>query len=79
MVWSDEFNGPAGTPPNPKYWTHEIGDGALNGITGWGNGEFQYYTDSTDNAALDGDGNLVITARKTPTDTNLACWYGPRG
>ncbi len=76
LVWSDEFNDPAGTPPNPKYWTHEIGDGALNGITGWGNGEFQYYTDSTDNAATDGEGNLVITARKTSTDTNLACWYG---
>ena len=77
LVWSDEFNEPAGTPPNPEYWTHEIGDGALNGITGWGNGEFQYYTNSTDNAATDGAGNLVITARKVDENADLICWYGP--
>jgi len=64
MVWSDEFDDPAGTPPNPAYWTYEIGDGAANRIPGWGNQELQYYTSSTENSATDGNGNLVITARE---------------
>ncbi len=74
LVWSDEFNDPAGTPPNPANWTHEIGDGTVNGIPGWGNRELEYYTDSTDNAATDGNGNLVITAREA--DDSLQCYYG---
>lgn len=75
LVWSDEFNEPAGTPPNPANWGYEIGDGAVNRIPGWGNDELQYYTDSTENAATDGAGNLVITAREA--DGSLACYYGP--
>ena len=74
MVWSDEFNDPAGTPPNPANWGYEIGDGTVNGIPGWGNGELQYYTDSADNAATDGSGNLVITAKEA--DGSLECYYG---
>jgi beta-glucanase (GH16 family) len=77
LVWSDEFNGPAGTPPNRNVWKHELGDGALNEIVGWGNSEFQYYTNSTDNSAMDGAGNLVIRLDDTPADTDLVCWYGP--
>ncbi|MCB8942409.1 MAG: family 16 glycosylhydrolase [Ardenticatenaceae bacterium] len=77
MVWSDEFNGTAGTPPNPNVWKHELGDGTLNSNPGWGNGESQYYTNSTDNAALDGAGNLALTVHKVNTATsNLECWYG---
>jgi beta-glucanase (GH16 family) len=75
MLWSDEFDDPAGTPPNPSHWTHEIGDGTVNGIPGWGNSELQYYTDSTENSATDGEGNLVITVKET--DGSLACYYGP--
>lgn len=71
LVWSDEFDGPAGAPPNPSSWTHEIGGG------GWGNEELQYYTDRTDNASLDGAGNLVITLREADPSTGLQCWYGP--
>ena len=75
MVWSDEFNDPAGTPPNPANWGYEIGDGTVNGIPGWGNGELQYYTDSPDNASTDGSGNLVIRALEA--DGSLTCYYGP--
>ncbi|HUH08811.1 MAG TPA: carbohydrate binding domain-containing protein [Egibacteraceae bacterium] len=75
LVWSDEFDGPAGSPPDPDHWTHEIGDGLVNGLSGWGNSERQYYTDSTDNAAHDGAGNLVITAEEA--DGSLQCYYGP--
>jgi beta-glucanase (GH16 family) len=64
LVWSDEFDGPAGAPPDPSFWTHELGDGSASGIPGWGNDELQHYTDATDNAALDGRGHLVVTARR---------------
>jgi len=56
LVWSDEFNGPAGGPPNPTNWNYDLGAG------GWGNGEAETYTNSTQNAYQDGNGNLVISA-----------------
>ena len=56
LVWSDEFNGPAGTPPDPNNWDYDLGAG------GWGNGELENYTNSTNNAFQDGNGNLVIRA-----------------
>ena len=75
LAWSDEFNDAAGTAPDPTKWGYELGDGTVNGIPGWGNDELQYYTDSTDNAATDGSGNMVITARAA--DGSLQCYYGP--
>ncbi|MEV6369318.1 family 16 glycosylhydrolase [Micromonospora musae] len=69
VTWSDDFNGPAGTPPDQNKWKYDIGGG------GWGNNELQYYTSSTRNAALDGNGNLVITARRE-NPANHSCWYG---
>ena len=77
LVWSDEFNGPAGARPNPNVWKFELGDGALNNIVGWGNSEFQFYTDSAENSFMDGTGNLVIRLQDTAPDTDLVCWYGP--
>lgn len=60
LSWSDEFNGTAGTLPDPTKWNYDIG----NGTDGWGNQEFQYYTDRPENLSLDGNGNLVITAKR---------------
>jgi beta-glucanase (GH16 family) len=60
IVWSDEFNGRFGRRPSPHRWRFEIGGH-------WGAGELQYYTDRVGrkaNAALDGRGHLVITARE---------------
>jgi beta-glucanase (GH16 family) len=74
LVWSDEFDDAAGTPPDPGNWTNEIGDGALNGIEGWGNSELQYYTADPANAVTDGNGNLVVTLREA--DGSLECFYG---
>ena len=54
LVWSDEFNGPAATPPDATKWNYDLGGG------GWGNGEAEVYTNSTNNAFQDGSGNLVI-------------------
>jgi uncharacterized protein (TIGR03437 family) len=61
LVWSDEFSGPANTPPDSSKWVYDLGAG------GWGNNELQAYTNSTDNAYLDGNGNLVIRALRSPT------------
>lgn len=75
MVWSEEFNEPAGTPPNPEFWTYEIGDVTPDGKNGWGNDELQYYTDDPANAATDGQGNMVLTVRRD--DGTRDCYYGP--
>ena len=70
LTWSDEFNGTAGSPPDPAKWSHDTGG------SGWGNSELEDYTDSTANAALSGTGQLAITARTTGT-AGQTCWYGP--
>ncbi|WP_200207099.1 glycoside hydrolase family 16 protein [Micromonospora coerulea] len=69
VTWSDDFTGAAGAPPDANKWRYDIGGG------GWGNNELQYYTSSTRNAALDGNGNLVITARRE-NPGGYGCWYG---
>jgi uncharacterized protein (TIGR03437 family) len=56
LVWSDEFNGAAGSPPDPTKWNYDLGGG------GWGNGEAETYTNSPNNVFQDGNGNLVIRA-----------------
>ncbi|MGO4918449.1 family 16 glycosylhydrolase [Maribacter spongiicola] len=54
LIWSDEFD--VDGAPNPANWTYDLGAG------GWGNGEAQEYTDSSDNVIVE-DGVLKITAR----------------
>ncbi|MCX6283125.1 MAG: glycoside hydrolase family 16 protein [Bacteroidetes bacterium] len=61
LVWSDDFNGTAGMSPDSAKWQFDIGTGPNH--DGWGNAELEYYTNRTSNASLDGNGNLVITAR----------------
>ncbi|MGB5338947.1 MAG: family 16 glycosylhydrolase, partial [Gammaproteobacteria bacterium] len=53
-VWFDDF---LGTSLNPSNWTAELGYGDF----GWGNNEWQNYTDDEANLRVEG-GNLVITA-----------------
>lgn len=69
LVWSDEFNGAAGSAVDQSKWRFDIGG------SGWGNNELQYYTNSTRNAAMDGAGNLTITARRE-NPSNYQCHYG---
>ena len=57
LVWSDEFEGAAGTSPNPANWVFDIG-------TDWGNAQLEWTTDRPENVSLDGAGNLRITARR---------------
>ncbi|HEY3020325.1 MAG TPA: family 16 glycosylhydrolase [Solirubrobacteraceae bacterium] len=56
-VWADEFNGPAGAPPDPSKWSFDTGR--------WGAsaGEQQDYTDRAANVSTDGAGHLRIVAR----------------
>lgn len=60
LVWQDEFDGTQGQSPDATKWAFDIGTGE----GGWGNQELQYYTDRSENISLDGNGNLVITARR---------------
>ena len=64
LVWSDEFNGASGTAVDPSNWVFDTGG------DGFGNSELEYYTDTTNNAAMDGNGNLVITAKKETHGSN---------
>jgi beta-glucanase (GH16 family) len=75
LAWSDEFDGPAGTPPDPATWGYDLGDGTAAGIVGWGNLELQDYTASPTNAAMDGEGHLAITVLRA--DGSVRCYYGP--
>jgi beta-glucanase (GH16 family) len=64
QVWHDEFEGAVGTAPDPTKWSYETGG------WGWGNKELQNYTNSPTNGALDGNGNLVLTARAEMSGMN---------
>jgi beta-glucanase (GH16 family) len=64
LTWNDEFDGNAGTAPDASKWNHDVGGG------GWGNDQLEFNTDSLDNAALDGDGHLVITTIKQQFGAN---------
>lgn len=60
LTWSDDFEGIAGSSPDKLKWTYDIG----TGNNGWGNSELEYYTNRPSNVQLNGEGQLVITARK---------------
>ncbi|HMG53578.1 MAG TPA: family 16 glycosylhydrolase [Kofleriaceae bacterium] len=69
LIWSDEFNGAAGTFPDATKWSYDVGN---NG--GWGNGESEFYcaagssaapcSAANPNAFMNGSGSLVIRARR---------------
>lgn len=56
LVWFDEFDQSDVSLDNTK-WGYDTGYGG----DGWGNDEWQLYTDSPDNVKVE-DGNMVITA-----------------
>ncbi|MFC8278091.1 ricin-type beta-trefoil lectin domain protein [Streptomyces sp. NPDC057271] len=68
VTFAEEFDGPAGSAVDAGRWQLETGDNVANH-------ERQYYTAGTANAALDGQGHLVITARRE-NPGNYTCWYG---
>ncbi|HEU5353997.1 MAG TPA: carbohydrate-binding protein [Actinocrinis sp.] len=54
-VFSDDFSGAAGSAPSSANWFYDIG-------TGYGTGEKEQTTSSTNNVYLDGNGHLVLKA-----------------
>jgi beta-glucanase (GH16 family) len=68
VTFADEFNGAAGTAVDTRKWNLEVGDNVNNH-------ERQYYTNRTSNASMNGQGQLVITARRE-NPGNYNCWYG---
>ncbi|MFI5930913.1 discoidin domain-containing protein [Actinoplanes sp. NPDC051494] len=56
LVFNDEFNDGSGTKPSTAKWTYDPGVPQ--------NGEVQYYSENSNNAQTDGQGNLVIEARR---------------
>src|SRR5260370_24352272 len=70
LVWSDEFNGPAGSAPSGADWNFVLGKNNANG-------ELEFYCPPGNNNAPcsaahpnifeDGNGNLVISAHRNPT------------
>jgi beta-glucanase (GH16 family) len=68
LVWSEEFQGVAGTPPDKTKWSPDKGG------SGWGNEQLEYDTDNQ-NVYQDGHGNLVLEAR-ADNPQGYWCWYG---
>jgi beta-glucanase (GH16 family) len=60
LSWHDEFDGPM---INPSNWRYETGG------SGWGNAEWEYYTNRPENARIE-NGHLVIEARAEKYDIN---------
>lgn len=73
----DDFAGTSGSAPNPAIWTPRVGAG--------GGGQLMAYTTSTNNAYLDGSGNLVVAALSETTTVNgqtynyTSAWLDTRG
>ncbi len=61
-VWRDDFNGPARTTLDRAQWLYDLGHSYPGGAWNWGTGEVEAMTDSPANVAMDGAGNLAITA-----------------
>jgi beta-glucanase (GH16 family) len=57
LTWSDEFNAPSGSSPDPAKWN------IVTAGEGFGNNELETYTDRPANLQQQ-NGNLVITVRK---------------
>ena len=61
LTLDQTFDGPKGQAPDPKVWGRDVGPARQNG-------ELQTYTDGPANAFLDGEGHLVIEARREPKE-----------
>jgi beta-glucanase (GH16 family) len=64
LTWSDEFDGPAGSPPSPERWVHDVGG------HGFGNAQLEFNTARPENASHDGEGHLVLRALREDYQSN---------
>ncbi|HZU49451.1 MAG TPA: glycoside hydrolase family 16 protein [Mycobacterium sp.] len=83
-LFHDEFDGPAGSAPNPANWTVATHRTPIKNPVGWDRPEFFYqYRDDRRNVFVDGNSNLVLRATKDG-DTYYGGlvsgnWRGPIG
>jgi beta-glucanase (GH16 family) len=68
VVWNEDFNGASGQGVDGSKWNFDTGGG------GFGNQELEYYNSGTSNVYQDGQGHLVIEARRE--SGGHSCWYG---
>ncbi|WP_432994543.1 ricin-type beta-trefoil lectin domain protein [Dactylosporangium sp. CA-233914] len=68
VVWNEDFNGASGQGVDSSKWNFDTGGG------GFGNSELEYYNSGTSNVYQDGQGHLVIEARRE--SGGHSCWYG---
>ena len=54
LIWNDEFDG---SSLDLTKWSFQTGTGSQYGLTDWGNGELEYYTEK--NVSLK-KGNLIL-------------------
>ncbi|MFD5636344.1 glycoside hydrolase family 16 protein [Streptomyces sp. NPDC127077] len=64
QVFVDDFTGAAGSGVNTTNWQYTTGTSYPGGPANFGTGEVETMTSSTNNVALDGNGNLLITPRR---------------
>ena len=65
-LWQDSFDGSAGSSPSTADWLVRTGTQYPGGAAHWGTGSVETATASPGNVALDGAGNLKITAVRDP-------------
>jgi beta-glucanase (GH16 family) len=56
LIWSDEFNQPLGSGPDPTKWSYDLG---IGNPPGWGNDELETYTNSRSNSLIVSDANAT--------------------
>ncbi|RDL38629.1 uncharacterized protein BP5553_02969 [Venustampulla echinocandica] len=66
VLWSDDFNGPAGRQADRSIWNYELASDLNGGI--------QEYIDEAQEASLTGDGSLIISPQKHQSGN----WYSAR-
>ena len=74
LLWSDEFDGNPDSSPRESYWNFDLGDGTSAGIPGWGNDEREWYL--AEQARINGNSELVITAERNLTNDLYPAYYG---
>jgi beta-glucanase (GH16 family) len=79
LLWSDDFDGEIGSPPDGDRWVYNLGG------HGWGNSELQVYTDRRENVSIAADVDaksgkaLAITALTMPDGTITSARITTRG
>lgn len=70
LLFADEFNGPAGSAPDPAWWFVVPARENIKNPVFWDRPEnMGQYRDDREHVFMDGNGNLVIRATRGPGDT----------